>query len=82
MKTPFKRYLLPYLLEDLRHKILLVSGPRQSGKTILSKSLGPSFDYLSYDEREDHKIFIKKSWDRRKKYIIFDELHKKKDWKL
>ncbi len=82
MKAPFKRYLLPYLLKDLRHKILLVSGPRQSGKTTLSKNLGPSFDYLSYDDRENHKIFMNRSWDRGKKYIIFDELHKKKDWKL
>ena len=25
---------------------------------------------------------LEKSWDREKKYIIFDELHKKKNWKL
>ena len=82
MKTLLKRYLSPYLLEDLRDKILLLTGPRQCGKTTLSKNLGLSFDYLNYDEREHHKILFEKSWDREKRYIIFDELHKKKNWKL
>ena len=82
MKILLKRYLSSYLLKDLKDKILLITGPRQCGKTTLSKSLGLSFDYLNYDEREHHNLFLEKSWDREKKYIIFDELHKKKDWKL
>ena len=81
MTNPLKRYLFPHLLEDLKSKILLITGPRQCGKTTLSKSLDPSFDYLNYDEREHHKILLEKSWDREKKYIIFDELHNKKGWK-
>lgn len=82
MKRYLQRYLSPYLKKDLKNKILLIAGPRQSGKTILSKNLGLSFDYLNYDEREHHKILKERSWDRNKKYIIFDELHKKRDWKL
>ena len=82
MKSILKRYLSSYLLEDLKSKILLITGPRQCGKTTLSKNLGLSFDYLNYDEREQHKILLEKSWDRKKQYIIFDELHKKKNWKL
>ncbi|MCY4512638.1 MAG: ATP-binding protein [Bdellovibrionales bacterium] len=82
MKTQLKRYLSSCLLEDLRNKIIIITGPRQCGKTTLSKSLGLSFDYLNYDEREHHKILLEKSWDRKKKYIIFDEIHKKKNWKL
>ena len=81
MKKPLKRYLLPYLLKDLKSKILILTGPRQCGKTTLAKHLGLSFDYLNYDEREHHKMLLKKTWDRDKKYIIFDELHKKKEWK-
>ena len=81
MTNPLKRYLFPHLLEDLKSKILLITGPRQCGKTTLSKSLDPSFDYLNYDAREHHKILLEKSWDREKKHIIFDELHKKKGWK-
>ena len=82
MKNPLKRYLSRFIVRDLRHKILLITGPRQCGKTTLSRNLNLSFDYLNYDEREHHKILLNKSWDREKKYIIFDELHKKKNWKL
>ena len=82
MKTNLNRYLSSHLLEDLKSKILLITGPRQCGKTTLSKNLGLSFDYLNYDEREHHKTLIEKTWDRTKQYIIFDELHKKKHWKL
>lgn len=82
MARPLKRYLSSCLSRDLKRKILLVTGPRQSGKTTLARQLGSSFDYLNYDEREHHKIILEKSWDRRKKYIILDELHKKKNWKL
>ena len=82
MIKPFKRYLSYVLSEDLKSKILLITGPRQCGKTTLAKQLGTSFDYLNYDEQEHHKIIMEKSWDRQKKYIIFDELHKKTKWKL
>ena len=82
MKTYLKRYLHPFLLKDLRQKILLITGPRQCGKTTLSKQLGSSFEYLNYDDQDQRKAFLEKSWDRQKKYIIFDELHKKKNWKL
>ena len=82
MKIPLKRYLTPFILEDLKSKILLITGPRQCGKTTLSKNLNMPFDYLNYDERKHHKALLDRSWDRKKKYIIFDELHKKKNWKL
>ena len=81
MKKPLKRYLSSCLLEDLKSKILIITGPRQCGKTTMAKNLSLSFDYLNYDEREHHKILLQKTWDREKKYIIFDELHKKKEWK-
>ncbi len=81
MLKVFKRYLLSCMQKDLKSKIVLVTGPRQCGKTVLSKSLYSSFDYLNYDEREHHKIILNKSWDRKKRYIIFDEIHKKKYWK-
>ena len=82
MKVYLKRYLQPFLLKDLKQKILLITGPRQCGKTTLAKGLGPSFEYLNYDEQDHSKALLEKSWDRKKPYIIFDELHKKKNWKL
>ncbi len=81
MKSILKRYLLKVLREDLKDKILIVTGPRQSGKTTLAKQLSKSFDYLNFDNREDRKMISDKSWDRKKEYIILDEIHKKKNWK-
>ena len=81
MKTIFKRYLTVPLIKDLKSKILLITGSRQTGKTTLSKNLNSSFDYFNYDELEHHKTILEKSWDRKKNYIIFDEIHKKKYWK-
>ena len=76
-----KRYLKKYLLDDLTSKIILLTGPRQSGKTTLSKMIDSSYDYLNYDSLEHRIRLIEKSWDRSKNLIIFDELHKMKNWK-
>lgn len=67
--------------KDLASKIVLISGPRQVGKTTLSKQLFGSYQYLNFDEEDHRKILLSKSWDRAKKRIIFDELHKKPKWK-
>lgn len=76
-----KRYIEPYVLKDLPKKIVLITGPRQCGKTTLSKQLFSSFDYFNYDTDTDRLALQKKSWDREKQLIIFDELHKMKFWK-
>jgi len=76
-----KRYLQNHILHDLPEKIVLLTGPRQCGKTTLAKQLYPSFDYLNYDSAENRVALKKLSWDRSKQLIIFDELHKMKGWK-
>lgn len=76
-----KRYLNNYILADLPHKIVLLMGARQCGKTTLAKQFFENYDYLNYDSAEDRLIFQAKSWDREKPLIIFDELHKMNDWK-
>jgi hypothetical protein len=76
-----ERYLEKYILEDLKEKIVLLTGPRQTGKTTLSKMLMTGFDYYNYDNSEDRLSLLEKSWDRSKDLIIFDELHKLKNWK-
>jgi hypothetical protein len=75
------RYLEASLLEDLDKKILLLTGPRQCGKTTLSKMLNPDFQYINYDLAEHRLLLMEKSWDREKALIIFDELHKMENWK-
>lgn len=76
-----ERYLKKYIDADLATKIVLVMGPRQAGKTTLSKSFRRDFDYFNYDSAEDRLALREKSWDRNKSLIIFDELHKMKNWK-
>lgn len=76
-----KRYIQPYIEQDLPNKIVLITGPRQCGKTTLSKQLYPQYDYFNYDAIESRLVLKEKSWDRQKPLIIFDELHKMKKWK-
>jgi len=66
-----KRYLTNYILDDLKKKIVLLTGPRQSGKTTLSKMLSNNFDYLNFDNPEHRLGLIERSWDRSKDLIIF-----------
>ena len=76
-----KRYLETYIQKDLEKKIILITGPRQAGKTTLSKMLKGNYDYFNYDNAEDRLGLLEKSWDRSKELVIFDELHKLKNWK-
>lgn len=75
------RNLQSYILKDLSNKIALLTGPRQCGKTTLSKQLIQPFDYFNYDNGEDRLALQKKRWDREKPLLIFDELHKMRHWK-
>ncbi|MBU0698539.1 MAG: ATP-binding protein [Proteobacteria bacterium] len=76
-----ERYLKRYILNDLKKKIVLLTGPRQSGKTTLAQMLSNNFDYLNFDNPEHRLGIIERSWDRSRELIIFDELHKLKNWK-
>ena len=76
-----ERYLEKHIKRDLKEKIVILSGPRQVGKTTLSKQLMPSNMYLNYDSAADRKIIKKEEWERDVELVIFDELHKKKNWK-
>ncbi len=77
------RYLESYILADLARKIVLLTGPRQCGKTTLAKQLYPHEDYayFNYDLGEDRIALHEKNWDRKKTLVIFDELHKMQQWK-
>lgn len=75
------RYLAAALLAEMPNKILLLTGPRQCGKTTLAKSLLPRHEYLNHNLTEHRLILREKSWGRSKPLVIFDELHKMQDWK-
>ena len=76
------RYLTQYLQKDITHKMIILSGPRQSGKTTLSKGLlDPHGTYLNWDIPTQQKIIRERSWSKTSSLVIFDELHKMLRWK-
>ncbi|MDD4976130.1 MAG: ATP-binding protein [Bacteriovorax sp.] len=76
-----RRIYQKYINEFLKKKIILISGPRQSGKTTLSKMGHSDYIYLNFDNENDRKTIREMSWDKKIKLIIFDELHKRPKWK-
>lgn len=76
-----ERYFNRHIKEALTEKVVLLTGPRQGGKTTLARQLYPDFDCFNYDAAEDRLSLQEKSWDRHKSLVIFDELHKMKEWK-
>jgi predicted AAA+ superfamily ATPase len=76
-----ERYLYKEINKYVGKKIILLSGPRQVGKTTLSKILYKNFDYLNFDRAIDRKRLLAEEWNREVDLIIFDEIHKMKKWK-
>ena len=77
-----RRYIEEELRFFLKKKIILLSGPRQVGKTFLTKyALGSNYQYLNFDDEDDRAIIFERSWSRDHEVIIFDELHKMDGWK-
>lgn len=76
------RRITPHILPYLSKKIVLLTGPRQVGKTTLAKAISEEAAYYNFDIKSDAKVFLDQEWDRQAKLVIFDELHKMKKWKL
>jgi len=76
-----KRHITAQIKKDLPKKIILITGPRQCGKTTLSQMLSENYAYYNYDSDEDRIALTKKAWSKTVDTIIFDELHKKNEWK-
>lgn len=76
-----KRKIYAPLLADLNEKIVLLSGPRQVGKTTLSRDLFKNYAYLNFDSAEDRKVIREQSWTRETDLVVFDEIHKLPKWK-
>ncbi len=80
-----KRYCESYIYQDLVKKMVFLGGPRQVGKTTLSKALChgqfSGGTYFNWDNDEDRRAIMKKQWPVDSPLIIFDELHKNPRWK-
>jgi uncharacterized protein len=75
------RYLKKLISAELNKKIVLITGPRQVGKTTLSKALVENCEYLNYDNIFDRKKIHKSEVNFNTTHYIFDEIHKMKNWK-
>ena len=78
-----KRYLDELVKRDLGKKMVFVTGPRQVGKTTLSRLLlkRTPGQYLNYDVADDRAVIAHASWSAQSKLLVLDEIHKMPDWK-
>ncbi len=77
-----QRYLYNQIDSDLREKMVIIGGPRQVGKTHLSKLFIDKADqYLNWDNQKDRKLILKEELDTSLGLIILDEIHKYKFWR-
>lgn len=81
-----ERYLKPYVESNLEKRMSFVGGPRQAGKTTLSLSFikpasvqNPA--YLNWDRNADKSLILKDQIPLQNKIIIFDEIHKYRNWR-
>ena len=79
------RYITPYILDDLKKKMVFIGGPRQVGKTTLAKEMMarhfPEGRYFNWDLDEDRQDILRKRWSKDNALLVFDELHKYHKWK-
>ena len=80
MAKNITRYIAPQVKEDLKKKMVFIGGPRQVGKTTLSKSLQKNFSYLNWDEASHREMILKNKLPSRG-LVILDEIHKYKLWR-
>jgi hypothetical protein len=79
-----KRYLDELVAADLGRKMVLLTGPRQVGKTTLCRHLMERFQpaqYLNWDVAPDRAVLLRQSWNPRASLLAMDEIHKMPDWK-
>jgi len=80
-----ERYLTRYIVKDLEEKMVFVGGPRQVGKTTLCRNFVATrfrkYAYFNWDNRGDRKALLASSWPGDVQLLIFDEIHKYRQWK-
>ena len=86
-----QRYLDARVKSDLGKKMVFLTGPRQVGKTTLSRELvdaigagagaGAGGQYLNYDVAADRSLIVNQRWNPRTPLLVLDEIHKMPNWK-
>lgn len=78
------RYITPFIVKDLKKKMVFLGGPRQVGKTTLAQSLLKSKfsgEYFNWDRLTDQKKILAEGWTDEDSLIVLDEVHKYPKWK-
>lgn len=80
------RYLAPFITRILSKKMAFIGGPRQVGKTTLSLEFAkPSSltysGYLNWDLATDKSLILRDQLPLHNSLLIFDEIHKYKNWR-
>jgi len=82
---PMNRIQAERIWEDFHdRKMVILGGPRQVGKTTLSRQIATRFKnplYLNFDHPEDRERIRKRDWKKSNDLLIFDEIHKWRIWK-
>ena len=79
-----QRFIASRVARDLARKMVFLTGPRQAGKTTLALQLAekiPGAQVLNWDVLADRRVILAQSWAPSAKLLVFDELHKMRDWK-
>jgi predicted AAA+ superfamily ATPase len=79
-----QRYLDAQIRQDLPQKMVVLTGPRQVGKTTLSQQLMaelPGSQYLNFDVPAHRALMLAQSWRQSAPLLVLDEVHKMRDWK-
>ncbi len=76
------RNIETHVINDLRIKMVFISGPRQVGKTTLGKSLlGETGTYLNWDFADHREKILQGQWPQQKGILVLDEIHKFPKWR-
>jgi predicted AAA+ superfamily ATPase len=79
-----KRYLDDRIATDLAQKLVILTGPRQVGKTTLARQMletSAPAQYLNWDIAADRRVLQQASWRQDTRLLVMDEIHKMPDWK-
>ena len=85
-----RRYLDAQVAADLARKMVILTGPRQVGKTTLARQLAAQYSasteanpaqYFNWDVPEHRATLQGGSWNRAAPLVVFDEMYKMPDWK-